>query len=90
MTSDDVTRCRHHPSKARLHQLSYTIPAPVGRVSDLMPSLQPSFTPRRSGGRDENASHMTVELCACARAMDSSRGRTCTQDVTANPNVYLM
>ena len=37
-------------------------------------ALQPSFSPRRSGGRDESASHMTVELCACARAMDSSRG----------------
>jgi hypothetical protein len=35
---------------------------------------KPSFTPRRSGGKDERASHMNVELCACARAMDSSRG----------------
>ena len=47
-------------------------------------ALQPSFTPRRSEGRDQSASHMTVELCACARAMDSSRG-TYKRDVTANP-----
>jgi hypothetical protein len=40
---------------------------------------KPSFTPRRSGGRDESASHMTTELCACARARGPSRragGRT--------------
>jgi hypothetical protein len=30
---------------------------------------KPSST-RRSGGRDESASHMTAELCACARAME--------------------
>jgi hypothetical protein len=35
--------------------------------------LQPSFTARRSGGRDESAACMSVELCVCARAMDSSR-----------------
>jgi hypothetical protein len=28
-------------------------------------ALQPSFTPRRSGGRDESAPYITVELCAC-------------------------
>jgi hypothetical protein len=32
-------------------------------------ALQASFTPRRSKGRDESASYMTAELCACARAM---------------------
>jgi hypothetical protein len=47
-------------------------------------ALQPSFTPRRSGARDESASHMTVRLCACARAMDSGR-RDVLRDVTANP-----
>jgi hypothetical protein len=36
---------------------------------------KPSFTPRRSGGRDESASHMNTELCACARARGPSRGR---------------
>jgi hypothetical protein len=30
---------------------------------------QPSFTPRCSGEIDKSASHVTVELCACARAM---------------------
>jgi hypothetical protein len=30
-------------------------------------ALQPSFTPRRSGWRDESATHMATELCACAR-----------------------
>jgi hypothetical protein len=44
-------------------------------LSQLTPTRnRPSFTPRRSGGRDESASHTTVELCACARAMDYSRG----------------
>ena len=33
-----------------------------------------SPTQRREGGRDESASYMTVELRACARAVDSSRG----------------
>jgi hypothetical protein len=35
-------------------------------------ALQPSFTPRRSGGRKESASNITVGLCACARAIDPS------------------
>jgi hypothetical protein len=39
-------------------------------------ALQPSFTPRHSGVRDESASRITVELCACARAMDYSREGT--------------
>ena len=34
---------------------------------------KPSFTPRRSGGRGEGASHMTTERCACARARGSRR-----------------
>jgi hypothetical protein len=48
----------------------------VGRGrSDANPqqALQTSSTPRRSGGRDESAPHMTVELCACVCAIDSSR-----------------
>jgi hypothetical protein len=47
-------------------------------------ALQPSFTPRRSEGRDESASRMTVELCACACATNLSRGHV-QRDVTANP-----
>jgi hypothetical protein len=35
---------------------------------------KPSFTPRRSGGRGEGASHMTAERCACARARGPRRG----------------
>jgi hypothetical protein len=35
---------------------------------------KPSFTPRRSGGRGEGASHMTTERCARARVRGSSRG----------------
>jgi hypothetical protein len=31
---------------------------------------QAQFHARRSGGRDDSAFHLTVELCACARAMD--------------------
>jgi hypothetical protein len=44
---------------------------------------QPRFTPRRRGGRDESVG-VTVCLCACARAMGSSRG-VVHRDVTANP-----
>jgi hypothetical protein len=47
-------------------------------------ALRPGFTPRRSGGRDESASHMTVELCACVRAKGSSRGDV-KGDITAKP-----
>jgi hypothetical protein len=45
---------------------------------------EPSFTPRRSRKRDKSAYYMAMELCACARAMDSSRGGV-QRDVTANP-----
>jgi hypothetical protein len=38
---------------------------------------KPSFTLRRSGGRGEGASHITTELCACARARD--RAGECTE-----------
>jgi hypothetical protein len=40
------------------------------------PSPPPSPSPvsrLRSGGRDRRAPQMNVDLCACARAMDSSR-----------------
>jgi hypothetical protein len=33
-------------------------------------ALQPSFTPRRIGGRDESVSRINVELCACAYATE--------------------
>jgi hypothetical protein len=51
------------------------VPAVTASVGDTDGALtptrnKPSFTPRRSGGRDESAYYMTVELCACARAMD--------------------
>jgi hypothetical protein len=51
--------------------------ASTGQRSCFMPARQlsnPVSRPRRSGGREESASHMTVERCACARTMDSSRG----------------
>jgi hypothetical protein len=42
------------------------------RCTDAGPqhALQPSFTLRRSGVSDEGASRITMELCACVRAMD--------------------
>jgi hypothetical protein len=36
-----------------------------GVMTPTRTALQPSFTPRRSGGRHERASHMTAGLCAC-------------------------
>ena len=53
-------------------------------VYRLVQALQPSFTPRCSGVRDESPSHTTTELCACACAcamhLEHVQG-----DVTANP-----
>jgi hypothetical protein len=56
-------------------------------IEELMAGLtatQARSAPRRSGGRAESASRITRELCACARAVDSSRGGV-KRDVTANP-----
>ena len=54
------------------------VTASVGQTAHLNANppqaLQPSFTTQRSEGRDESESHITVKLCACARAMDWSRG----------------
>ena len=46
-------------------------------------ALQPRFTPRHSGGRDESASHTTVH--ACARAIGESRG---IPRETLNPKTF--
>jgi hypothetical protein len=77
-----------HPNATRHAVWEATSQVPRGRgrrCTDANPqqALQPSFTPRRSGGRDERSHYTTVELCACARAMDSSR--RAYRDVTANP-----
>jgi hypothetical protein len=59
--------CSHHYAGHVSHGWSYKLGSQPRGPTAVATALQPSFTPRHSGERDERASHTTVGLCAmCA------------------------
>jgi hypothetical protein len=77
-TRDASCRIEAMPELYRLETMEGALQLPCRGADGVLTStrIRSSFTPQRSGGRAESASYITctVELFACAHAMDSSTG----------------